>query len=117
MVDPHEIPTDVLAVLFEHMPNGNDEDVSNSDAWRSVLAHVLTRWERDKDTIAAVGGAWAHQCAWVMLSVRHNKILGMMQTFVLQRCAGCGELKTVQLQGEWTLAEIQEGRQSLGRRS
>lgn len=113
-VDPHEIPADVVAVLFEHMPREEDDP----DLWRTALAHVLSRWERDRDTMSELHAAWdgsqvsVHEHVWRTIDAKSAKIIGITQTFVLQDCRVCGEVKTTQLQGEWTLAEITEGKQT-----
>lgn len=114
MVDPHQVPDDVLAVLLEHIPEDRQHAAAHREEWRLALAHALTRWERDQpyDQDAALSSALVqvHQCKWRVIGVKSSKIIGIPQTYVLQVC-DCGDVRTVQMQGEWTFGEVTEGRQ------
>jgi len=115
MVDPHEVPTDVLAVLFEHMPEDRQHAAEHADEWRIAVAHVLTRWERDKDTVAEINAAGyvPHECRWESIHAKTaTLVLNLKVTHVVQVCRGCGDVRTVQLNEHWTLDEILHGRQS-----
>jgi hypothetical protein len=45
-----------------------------------------------------------------MVSSMHQKVLVTTVTQVLQSC-GCGDIRTVQLNGEWTSAELDRAMQ------
>jgi hypothetical protein len=102
VVDPHEVPDDVLAVLIEHMPEGFQHARNHRDEWRNALYHALTRWERDRPPPVP-----AHEHHWQVLGVKNARVLGVALTTVLQACGnGCGGIQTTQLNGEWSLSEI-----------
>ncbi|MEQ4724740.1 hypothetical protein [Nonomuraea sp. B19D2] len=49
-----------------------------------------------------------HQCQPSPVAVSYTKVLpfGPVQTAVLRRCAGCGDIQSTTLVGEWTLAQV-----------
>lgn len=105
IIDPHQVPDEVMAAYWG-LPRGHPHDDNSVP-----LAAALTEWERfhrpEGELQPLTGG---HECKWRVLGVKSFKIIGIAQTQVLQRCAECSELKTAQLQGEWTLKEVTEGR-------
>lgn len=95
-VKPEDVPEGVLETLILEAP-GTDA----RDEWRDALALTLTAWEGSKPPGAA------HQCRWKAIGAKSAKIIGIAQTQALMYCtAGCGDLRTVQLSGEWTLEEV-----------
>lgn len=43
-----------------------------------------------------------HECVWTSVNARTKTLIGVPLTDVLQRCEGCGSLKTETLQGHWS---------------
>jgi hypothetical protein len=67
---------------------------------RKAGAAVLAAWEEDRDRVLGL-----RACRWEITGVQHATIL-VKVTHVLQRCAVHGELRTEQLNGHWTLADL-----------
>jgi hypothetical protein len=101
IIIPKDVPDAVLNTLLAEQPVGNDEDRAWRDDWRSALALALTAWENRPQS--------EHVHDWKTLDVQHQKVIVMI-THVLQRCTGCGDLRTGQLNGEWTLDQVTQGR-------
>jgi hypothetical protein len=105
IIEVHEVPDAVLQELLDTMPDKYLEDAEWRDGWRQALAAALTEWEkRPRDPMPLVAG---HDCAWTTVGVQHrDAILGIRQTDVLQRCDGCGDVRTQVLIGTWTLEQL-----------
>lgn len=43
-----------------------------------------------------------HECVWTTMNARTRTVIGLALTDILQRCEGCGSLRTETLQGHWT---------------
>ena len=104
IIEVHEVPDAALSALFEAAPDEGWPDGSRED-WRQALAAALTEWEnRPRDLMPLVAG---HDCTWRTVGVQHrDAILGIKQTDVLQRCDGCGDVRTQVLTGTWTLEQL-----------
>jgi hypothetical protein len=100
IIEAGEIPDAVLDELVNRQ-----HPTLTRDGWREVLAATLTAWEnRPHDLMPLVAG---HDCTWRTVGVQHrDAILGIKQTDVLQRCDGCGEVRTPTLTGTWTLEQL-----------
>jgi hypothetical protein len=107
VIKPEDVPDKVLDTLLAEQPSGSDKRVDWRDGWRSALALTLTAWEGSKPATYQ-----AHECRWKTAGSKNAGVFGIRVTYVLQRCTGCGTLRTTQLQGEWTPAEVADGRQS-----
>jgi hypothetical protein len=109
-VEAGEVPDWVLSALFEAAPAyadlgfGHNADKAR-DAWRQALAVALSAWEgKQRDLVPLMGG---HDCAWRTLAVQpHVAMLGVKVTDALQRCDGCGDVRTQVLTGTWTLEQL-----------
>jgi hypothetical protein len=105
IIEVSEVPDEALDALLEAAPPlGSDEDRSWRESWRQALAAALTQWEgRPRALLLAT----SHECAWRTVGVQHrDAILGIKQTDALQRCDGCGEVRTQTLTGTWTLEQL-----------
>jgi len=108
IIEPKEVPDEVLDALLEaaapRLP-GTPVGAAREN-WRPAPAAALTEWEkRPRDLMPLIAG---HDCGWQILAVQHRgAILGIKQTDVLQRCVGCGDVRTQVLTGTWTLEQIQ----------
>lgn len=98
IVTPKDVPDAVLNTLLAEVPLQ-----PTIDEWREALALALTAWENRPQS--------EHVHDWKTLDVQHVKLIVQMTT-VLQRCTECGELRTGQLNGTWTLEQLREGKQS-----
>ena len=107
-VEARDVPDSVLDALTESMPAvGTDEDAGWRESWRQALAAALTAWEGFQPRGLATAAYAAHECARTTLGVQHrDAILGVKQTDVLQRCEGCGDIRTVTLNGTWTMGQL-----------
>ena len=107
IVEVHEVPDTALDALIEAAPDTGDCTGAawNREDWRQALAAALTAWEnRPRDLMPLTAG---HDCTWRAVGVQHrDAILGIKQTDVLQRCDGCGEVRTPTLTGTWTLEQL-----------
>jgi hypothetical protein len=102
IIEAGEVPDSAVDALTEGMLAIEDGSL---DGMRRTLAAVLTAWEkRPRDLMPLVAG---HDCGWQILAVQHrDAILGIRQTDVLQRCDGCGDVRTQVLTGTWTLEQL-----------
>ena len=108
IIELDEVPDEALDALLEAAPDSAAHPFKASglrEEWRQALAAALTQWEkRPRDLMPLMAG---HDCAWVILAVQHrDALLGIKQTDVLMRCAGCGELKSPTLTGTWTMEQL-----------
>lgn len=101
IINAGEVPDGVLEALLKAAP----DDPGDGEGWRQALAPALTTWEAWQRSPMPTYAS--HECTWKMRGVKHQKVLGLSQTFVLQRCEGCGEVKTLQLAGEWDIADLE----------
>jgi len=105
IVEVHEVPDEVLQGLLDAMPDPNLLDAEWRAGWRQALAAALTAWEARPRDLAPLTAA--HECTWRNVAVQHrDAILGIRQTDVLQRCDGCGEVRTPTLNGTWTVEQL-----------
>ena len=104
IITPKDVPGYVLTTLIAEMPEDRQHARDNEDEWRSALALALTAWENRPQAV--------HQHAWWPVEVQHQRVIGLAVTHLLQRCHGCREVRTVQLNGAWTIDQVREGRQS-----
>jgi hypothetical protein len=104
IIESGEVPDGVLQELLDEMPGETLEDAEWRDGWRQALAAALTEWEKRPRDLTLTAG---HDCAWRTVGVQHrDAILGIKQTDVLQRCDGCGDVRTQVLNGTWTLDQL-----------
>jgi hypothetical protein len=107
IIETREVPDEVLDALLEAAPENAAHPWKKSglrEDWRQALAAALTAWENRPRDLTLMAG---HDCAWVILAVQHrDAILGIKQTDVLQRCAGCGDVRTQVLTGTWTMEQL-----------
>jgi hypothetical protein len=105
IIEVHEVPDTVLDALLDAVPDSDPGAPWNREDWRQALAAALTVWEkRPRDLMPLIAG---HDCGWLILAVQHrDALLGIRQTDVLQRCAGCGDVRTQVLTGKWTLEQL-----------
>ena len=101
IIEPKEVPDEALDALMGWVGAN-----LTREGWRGALAEALTEWEnRPRDLVQPTYAA--HDCGWLTLAVQHrDAILGIRQTDVLQRCDGCGEVRTPTLTGTWTLEQL-----------
>jgi len=106
-IETGEVPDDVLDALLQAAPDTGDCTGSawNREDWRKALTSALTEWEkRPRDLVPLIAG---HDCAWVTLAVQnHVAMLGVKVTDALQRCDGCGDVRSQVLTGTWTLDQL-----------
>jgi len=107
IIETGEVPDAALDALIEAAPyciRVGDDPPPRED-WRQALAAALTEWEkRPRDLMPLVAG---HDCAWRILAAQHrDALLGIKQTDVLQRCDGCGDVRTQILTGTWTMDQL-----------
>ena len=103
IIEAGEVPDDVLDALLSDPVY---QSWGDREAWRAALATALTEWEKRPRDLLPLTYA-GHDCAWVTLGVQHrDAILGIKQTDVLQRCDGCGDVRTQVLSGTWTLGQL-----------
>jgi hypothetical protein len=102
IIETGEVPDAALDALAEGMPEIED---GSRDGMRRALAAVLTAWEnRPRDLMPLVAG---HDCTWRTVGVQHrDALLGIKQTDVLQRCDGCGDVRSQVLTGTWTMEQL-----------
>lgn len=102
IIEPKEVPDEVLDALLSDPVY---QSWGDREAWRGALAMALTEWEkRPRDLVPLIAG---HDCSWRTLGVQNrDALLGIKQTDVLQRCDGCGEVRTQVLTGTWTLEQL-----------
>lgn len=100
IIDATEVPDATLDALVNRQ-----HPTLTRDGWRELLAAVLTEWEkRPRDLVPLVAG---HDCGWQILAVQNrDAILGIKQTDVLQRCVGCGDVRTQVLTGTWSMEQL-----------
>jgi hypothetical protein len=100
IIEPKEVPDEALDALMGWVGAN-----LTREGWRGALADALTEWEkRPRDLVPLIAG---HDCGWQILAVQNrDAILGIKQTDVLQRCAGCGDVRTQVLTGTWTLEQL-----------
>lgn len=101
IIEVHEVPDAALDALMGWVGAN-----LTREGWRGALAEALTEWEkRPRDVVPPTH--LAHECTWRAVGVQHrDAILGIKQTDVLQRCDGCGEVRTPTLTGTWTLEQL-----------
>jgi hypothetical protein len=101
IIETGDVADGVLSKLLQAAP----DDPGDPEGWRQALAAALTQWEkRPRDLVPLMGG---HDCAWRTLGVQpHVAVLGVKVTDVLQRCDGCGDVRTQVLTGTWTLEQL-----------
>lgn len=104
-IEAGEVPDAVLDALLDAAPDNDLSAPWNREDWRRAVAAVLTEWEkRPHDLMPLVAG---HECTWTTVGVQHrDALLGIKQTHVLQRCDGCGEVRTPTLTGTWTIEQL-----------
>lgn len=108
-IETGEVPDDVLDALLEAAPEAVAHAWKKSglrEEWRQAAATALTAWEnRPRDLVPLTYAA--HECAWSTLGAQHRDVLlGIKQTDALQRCGGCGDVRTQTLNGTWTLEQL-----------
>jgi hypothetical protein len=107
IIEVHEVPDEALDALLEAAPDSAAHPFKVSglrEEWRQALAAALTAWEKSRPAAAAT---YAHACGWLILAVQHrDALLGIKQTDVLQRCVGCGDVRSQVLTGTWTLEQL-----------
>jgi hypothetical protein len=106
IIEAGEVPNSVLDVLTVAVPDYDPSASWNREGWRRALAAALTEWEkkRPRDLVPPAAG---HDCAWVTVGVQHrDMVFGVKQTDALQRCDGCGDVRTQVLTGTWTLDQL-----------
>ena len=98
VIEPKEVPDTALDALMGWVGAN-----LTREGWRGALAEALTEWEqRPRDRVPS-----AHECAWRTLAVQpHVAMLGVKVTDALQRCDGCGDVRTQVLTGTWTLEDL-----------
>jgi hypothetical protein len=105
-IETREVPDGVLDALLDAVPDKDPGAPWNREDWRQALAGALTAWEGSRPAVAATYAA-GHECAWRTVGVQHrDALLGIKQTDILQRCDGCGEVRTPTLTGTWTLEQL-----------
>lgn len=102
IIEAGEVPDSAVDALAEAMLEIED---GSRDSMRRALAAVLTAWEnRPRDLMPLVAG---HDCTWRTVGVQHrDALLGIKQTDVLQRCDGCGDVRSQILTGTWTMEQL-----------
>lgn len=99
IITPKDVPDEVLRTLIAEMPEDQQHALANAREWRAALALALTAWENRPQDV--------HQHAWRSVDVQHQRVFGMITvTHVMQSCNGCGEVRTAQLNGEWTIEQV-----------
>jgi hypothetical protein len=101
IIEAEEVPDGVLDALLNVMPPASG--IRNE--WRQALAAALTAWEnRPRDLMPLAAG---HDCTWRTVGVQHrDMVFGVKQTDALQRCDGCGDVRTQVLTGTWALDQL-----------
>lgn len=102
IVDPHQVPPDVMNAFLHAAPHSARLIPA---AWRAAVAAAITQWEKERPEPEPEPAA-GHECRWRSANVKHQRIFGVEQTFVLQVCDVCGDVKTQQLGGHWELADL-----------
>jgi hypothetical protein len=105
IIETGEVPDGVLDALLKAAP----DDPGDGEVWRQALAVALTAWEnRPHDPIRLTYAvAHPHECIWRTVGVQpHVAMLGVKVTDALQRCDGCGDVRTQVLTGTWTLDQL-----------
>jgi hypothetical protein len=99
IIEAGEVPDEVLETLLQAAP----DDPGDPEGWRQALGAALTEWEkRPRDPVPS-----AHECTWRAVGVQHrDMVFGVKQTDALQRCDGCGDVRTQVLTGTWTLEDL-----------
>jgi hypothetical protein len=102
IITPRDVPDAVLSTLLVEAPAEGWPDGSREE-WRAALALALTAWEGRIQR--------EHRHVWTAVQVENGRVIVPI-TWVLQRCDGCGEVQTAQLNGTWTIEQVREGKQS-----
>jgi hypothetical protein len=108
-IETGEVPDEVLDALLEAAPETAAHPWKKSglrEDWRQAVAAALNAWDACRPG-SALTYVRSHECAWRAVGVQHrDALLGIKQTDVLQRCDGCGEVRTPTLTGTWTLEQL-----------
>jgi len=110
IVDPHEVPPDVMEAFLHAAPRSA---MLVPAAWRAAVGAAITQWDKNRPAPEKPGRPAGHECHWRTAGVRHQTIIGIEQTHVLQVCDGCGDVRTTQLGGHWELSDLlkQQGKE------
>lgn len=109
VIPSEEIPQLAIEAFMRAVPDGCSPG-THQGGLVAALAMGISAWEelRKPDPVISITGhAGPHDHQWRNIGAKSASALGIaMYTSVLQKCAGCGVVLTVQLQGVWTLEEV-----------
>lgn len=106
-IEAGDVPDELITVLEKYAPQS--WDFRERKTWHIAIAELLGLWENEYRVQPAAGSpavSGPHEHAWLIRGCKEADLLGQMRTRVLMRCAGCGTVQTVTLDGLWSPADV-----------